>query len=196
MPRNRKGEETEDLGIENAMPNSEEQSEGLIEAEEARKHKQKRKRGSKSMTIPEALRFLNGEELLMLMDYLHNNYYLKWFMDVDTARYTNIFAQLFATYGQQPQMQVQEQEQTQETQTYTQTYTPVYKNPLDALFETFASRILDKVLDKIIQDPRLQEEIRSIVKASVAGAVQSIAPDLARQALEGGAPPPEAPPPE
>jgi len=150
MPRKRKGEETEDLGIENAMPNSEEQSEGLIEAEEARKHKQKRKRGSKSMTIPEALRFLNGEELLMLMDYLHNNYYLKWFMDVDTARYTNIFAQLFATYGQQPQMQVQEQEQTQETQTYTQTYTPVYKNPLDALFETFASRILDRVLDKII----------------------------------------------
>jgi len=193
MPRKKKGEETEDLGIENAMPNSEEQSEGLIEAEEARKHKQKRKRGSKSMTIPEALRFLNGEELLMLMDYLHNNYYMKWFTDVDTAKYTNIFAQLFATYGQQQQPQ---QEQTQETQTYTQTYTPVYKNPLDALFETFASRILDKVLDKIIQDPRLQEEIRSIVKASVAGAVQSIAPDLAKQALEGGAPPPEAPPPE
>jgi len=195
MPRKKKGEETEDLGIENGVA---EPSEGLLEAEEARKHKQKRKRGSKSMTIPEVLRFLNGEELLMLMDYLHNNYYLKWFMDVDTARYTNIFAQLFATYGQQPQMQVQEQEQTQETQTYTQTYTPMYRpsNPLDALFEAFAGRVLDRVLDKVIQDPRLQEEIRSIVKASVTGAVQSIAPDLARQALEGGAPPPEAPPPE
>ena len=181
MPRKKKGEETEDLGMQD-IPNEEAPSEGLLEAEEARRHKQKRKRGSKSMTIPEALRFLNGEELLMLMDYLHNNYYLKWFMDVDTTRYTNIFAQLFATYGQQQQPQ---QEQTQETQTYTQTYTPVYKNPLDALFETFASRILDKVLDKIIQDPRLQEEIRNIVKASVAGAVQSIAPDLAKQAMEG-----------
>ena len=190
MPRKRKEEETEDLGIDNATPDAE-PSEGLLEAEEARKHKQKRKRGSKSMTIPEALRFLNGEELLMLMDYLHNNYYLKWFMDVDTARYTNVFAQLFATYGQQPQPQAQEQPQEQ----YTQTYTPVYRNPLDALFETFAGRILDKVLDRIIQDPRLQEEIKNIVKASVAGAVQSIAPDLAKQALEGGAPP-ETPPAE
>jgi len=189
MPRRKKGEEAEDLGIENGTT---ETSEGLIEAEEARKHKQKRKRGSKSMSIPEALRFLNGEELLMLMDYLHNNYYLKWFMDVDTTRYTNIFAQLFATYGQQQQTQEQQQEQS------TQTYTPMYRpaNPLDALFEAFASRILDKVLDKVIQDPRLQEEIRNIVKASVAGAVQAIAPDLAKQAIsEMGAPPPEAPPP-
>jgi hypothetical protein len=193
MPRRKKGEETEDIGIENAMPSEEAPSEGLLEAEEARKHKQKRKRGSKSMTIPEVLRFLNGEELLMLMDYLHNNYYLKWFMDVDTTRYTNIFAQLFATYGQQPQVQEQEQPQEQ----YTQTYTPMYRpsNPLDAMFEAFAGRILDKVLDKVIADPRLQEEIRSIVKASVAGAVQSIAPDLVKQAMEGGAPPPEAPPP-
>ena len=190
MPRKKKGEETEDLGIVNGAV---EPSEGLLEAEEARKHKQKRKRGSKSMTVPEALRFLNGEELLMLMDYLHNNYYMKWFTDVDTARYTNIFAQLFATYGQQ-QPQVEEQPREQ----YTQTYAPMYRpaNPLDALFEAFAGRVLDRVLDKVIQDPRLQEEIRSIVKASVAGAVQSIAPDLAKQALEGGAPPPEAPPPE
>jgi len=192
MPRKRKEEETEDVGIEN-ITDEEAPSEGLIEAEEARKHKQKRKRGSKSMTIPETLRFLNGEELLMLIDYLHNNYYLKWFMDVDTARYTNIFAQLFATYGQQPQTQ----EQQQETQTYTQTYTPMYRNPIDALFESFAGRIIDKILDKVIQDQRLQEEIKNIVKASVTGAVQSIAPDLAKQALEGGATqPPEAPPPQ
>ena len=181
MPRRKKGEETEDLGMQD-IPNEEAPSEGLLEAEEARRHKQKRKRGSKSMTVPEALRFLNGEELLMLMDYLHNNYYLKWFMDVDTARYTNVFAQLFATYGQQ-QPQVEEQPREQ----YTQTYAPVYRpaNPLDAMFEVFAGRILDKVLDKVIQDPRLQEEIRNIVKASVAGAVQSIAPDLAKQAMEG-----------
>jgi hypothetical protein len=193
MPRKRKGEETEDIGMQD-IPSEEAPSEGLLEAEEAKKHKQKRKRGSKSMTIPEALRFLNGEELLMLMDYLHNNYYLKWFMDVDTTRYTNIFAQLFATYGQQPQTQPQEQPQEQSTQTYTPMYRPA--NPLDALFEAFASRILDKVLDKVIQDPRLQEEIRNIVKASVAGAVQAIAPDLAKQAIsEMGAPPPEAPPP-
>ena len=192
MPRKHKGEETEDMGMQD-IPSEEMPSEGLMEAEEARKHKQKRKRGSKSMTIPEALRFLNGEELLLLIDYLHNNYYLKWFMDVDTARYTNIFAQLFATYGQQPQPQTEEQQQ--EAQTYTPMYRPA--NPLDALFESFAGRILDKVLDKIIQDPRLQEEIKNIVKASVAGAVQSIAPDLAKQALEGGATqPPEAPPPE
>jgi len=191
MPRRKKGEEEENIGMQN-MPGEEAPSEGLLEAEEARKHKQKRKRGSKSMTIPEALRFLNGEELLMLMDYLHNNYYLKWFMDVDTTRYTNIFAQLFATYGQQ---QPQAEEQAQETQTYTQTYTPAYKNPLDALFEAFAGRILDKVLDKIIQDPRLQEEIRNIVKASVAGAVQSIAPDLAKQGMSETGAPPQAPPP-
>jgi hypothetical protein len=191
MPRKKKGEETEDIGMQD-IPSEEAPSEGLMEAEEARRHKQKRKRGSKSMTIPEALRFLNGEELLMLMDYLHNNYYLKWFTDVDTARYTNIFAQLFATYGQQSQPQEQSQEQ------YTQTYTPIYRpaNPLDALFESFAGRILDKILDKIIADPRLQEEIRNIVKASVAGAMQSIAPDLAKQALTEGGAPPEAPPTE
>jgi len=189
MPRRKKGEETGDTGMQD-ISSEEAPSEGLMEAEEARKHKQKRKRGSKSMTIPEALRFLNGEELLMLMDYLHNNYYLKWFTDVDTAKYTNIFAQLFATYGQQQQSQ---QEQPQEQ--YTQTYTPMYRpaNPLDALFESFAGRILDKVLDKIIQDPRLQEEIRNIVKASVAGAMQSIAPDLAKQALTEKGTPPEAP---
>jgi hypothetical protein len=193
MPRKRKGEETEYIGMQD-IPNEEQPSEGLLEAEEARKHKQKRKRGSKSMTLPEVLRFLNGEELLMLMDYLHNNYYLKWFTEVDTTRYTNIFAQLFATYGQQPQPQEQEQQQEQ----YTQTYTPMYRpaNPLDAMFEAFAGKILDKVLDKVIQDPRLQEEIRNIVKASVAGAVQNIAPDLAKQAMEGGAPPPETPPTE
>jgi len=150
---------------------------GLEEAESARKTGKKRKRGGKKMSIPETLGFLRGDETLELMDYLFRNYLLTYMNEVETLKYTQAFNILLQQYLQQP-ITTQQQEQQQQN---TRVELPKPSNPLDALVMGFVEKIADRVIDYILGNPAFQNELKELIKTTVAGMAQAAAPELINQ---------------
>lgn len=150
--------------------------EAIEEAKEARRH-QKKKRREKRMSLPQVLRYLTGDEVLELMDYLMEKH-IRWVNEVETLRYTQAFNVMLQQYLSQPQQEQQTQTQTQQEITI-----PQPRNPLEAMLFSYVSKIADRVIGEILSDPRFQEEIRNIIRATVSGMAQAYAEEAVKQQL-------------
>jgi len=149
---------------------------GLEEAEFARKTGKKRKRSGKKMSIPEVLGFLRGDETLELMDYLFRNYLLTYMNEIETLKYTHAFNILLQQYLSPPQTQ-----QTEQQLQPPRLELPRPQNPLDALVMGFVERIADRVIDYILSNPAFQNELKELIKTTVASMAQAAAPELITQ---------------
>jgi len=163
---------------------SEEESgnlEGIEEEIEEQRKKGRRKRRVKSLPLHTIVKYLNGDEVIALLNYLHNMYW-EWFSYFNTIAYTKAFdAMLYrylTTMIQQPQPTEQQPQQQQpiEQQPIIQPQQPM--NPLDALVLNFVSRIVDRVYQeiesKIITNPKFREELENIVKVISTQVAQEI----------------------
>jgi len=173
--------------------------------EEVKKAKRGRKRSTVTLPLPEVLKKLNGEETVMLLNYL-NEMYRGWFEEFDTSNYVKVFDAMFYRYLsmqgaavlQQAEQQPQEQQSQEQQPQYQEQYQPYPSqpmNPLDNLVMTFVSRVVERIYkeieDKIVTSPQFKQELENIVRVVATQVAQDI---VAKQMAQ--APPPESPPPE
>lgn len=162
-----------------------EEEEALQEAEKARKH-QKKKRRQKRMSLPQVLRYLTGDEVLELMDYLFQKH-LEYVTTVETLRYTQAFDAMLNRYL----TMTTQQTQTQETQTGGETgernivseILPRPQNPLDMLLMNFLGKIADRLAETILTNPKFHAEIEELIKYVVASMAQQYAQENIAQTL-------------
>lgn len=149
---------------------------------EKTKRKGRPKRRVKTMELPQVLKYLNGEETIALINYLHNMYW-EWFEYFNTIAYAKAFdtmlqryISMFAgAYQQTTQEQAVQTEQVTQQQTIAQ---PMPMNPFDSLILNFVGRVADRVYNeiesKILTNPKFREELEGIVKVIAAQVAQEV----------------------
>jgi len=152
--------------------------------EEQRK-RGKRKRRVKTIPLPTVLKYLNGDEVIALLNYLHNMYW-EWFSYFQTIAYTKTFDNMLYRYlttmiqapptEQQPQQPQPPTEYQPPPQPMIQPQQPL--NPLDALILNFVSKVVDRVYqeveNKIITNPKFREELENIVRVVATTVAQEV----------------------
>ncbi|MEM2390204.1 MAG: hypothetical protein QW215_08200, partial [Ignisphaera sp.] len=96
--------------------------------------------------------------------------------EIETLKYTHAFNILLQQYLSPPQTQ-----QTEQQPQPPRLELPRPQNPLDALVMGFVERIADRVIDYILSNPAFQNELKELIKTTVASMAQAAAPELITQ---------------